>query len=96
MGFPWRQIAQVGLTVVGAVVPGVSAIERIATAFPGMRGKAKQDAVVEIVKASLQASESVAGRDLANDADVEAATRGVIDAVVALQNIVARKAASPA
>jgi len=96
MGFPWRQIAHVGLTVVGAVVPGVSAIERIAAAFPGMRGKAKQDAVVEIVKASLQASESVAGRELANDADVEAATRGVIDAVVALQNIVARKAPSPA
>lgn len=96
MGFPWKKLASVGLTIVGAVVPGVSAIEEIAKAFPGLTGKAKQDAVVELVKAALQTVEGVKGSDLANDADVEAATRGVIDAVVGLQNLLARKAASPA
>jgi len=92
MGFPWKKLAQVGLTIVGTVVPGVSAIEEIAKAFPGMKGKAKQDAVVELVKASLQTLEGIKGGDLANDADVEQATRGVIDAVVGLQNLLARKA----
>lgn len=92
MGFPWKQIAHVGLTIVGAVVPGVAAIEQIARTIPGLRGKAKQDAVVALVRESLAAAEGLKGKDLVDDADVEQATRGVIDAVVALQNLLARKA----
>lgn len=92
MGFPWKKLAQVGITIVGAVVPGVSAIEEIAKGFPGMKGKDKQNAVVELVKAALLTIEGVKGSDLANDDDVIAATRAVIDTVVALQNLLARKA----
>jgi hypothetical protein len=44
-----------------------------------------------MVKATLGLVESGTGRDLLDDEDVEKATREVIDAVVALQNIVANK-----
>lgn len=94
MGFPWKNILQTGLTVLGTIVPGVSAVEQISRALPQLRGKQKQDAVVELVKATLLTTESLAGRDLLEDPEVEKATRGVVDAVVAFQNILAKKAAA--
>lgn len=96
MGFPWRNVFKIGITVLDTVIPGVRTIETIAQLIPGLKGKAKQDAVVELVKQSLEASEQFMGRDLAEDAEVEKATRGVIDAVVSLQNIIAQKAAAKA
>lgn len=77
--------------VAKAVIPGVAQIESVAKIFPQLKGVDKQNAVVALVKASLQASEFVADRDLLNDPEVEKATRAVIDAVVAFQNIVAKK-----
>ena len=44
-----------------------------------------------MVKKMLGLAEAGANRDLLNDEDVEVATRKVIDAVVALQNIIAQK-----
>lgn len=78
--------------VVKAVVPGVAQVESIAKAFPTLKGKAKQDAVVDLVKASLNTAEFVTDKDLLNDPEVEKATRAVIDAVVVFQNIVNKKA----
>lgn len=92
MGLPWGKVFSIGMGVLEVVLPGVRSVEVIARNLPTLRGKAKQDAVVEMVKHSLELGESLIGRDLANDADVERATRGVIDAVVALNNIVAQKA----
>lgn len=94
MGFPWRNVLGIGATVLSTVIPGVATIETVARLIPQLRGKAKQDAVVELVKNALMTAEGLAGRDLADDADVEKATRGVVDAVVALQNIIAQKAAA--
>jgi len=51
--------------------------------------------VLALVKASIVAAEENAGRDLLNDPEVESAARGIIDAVVAFQNIVAKKAPAP-
>lgn len=95
MGFSWKHVANIGLSVLGTIVPGVAAVEQIARGLPTLRGKAKQDAVVELVKAAVTASEQAAGRELLDDPDVEAATRGVVDAVVALNNILAKKAPAP-
>ena len=77
--------------VVKAVVPGVAQIESVAKAFPHLKGVDKQNAVVELVKASLNAAEFITDRDLLNDPEVEKATRAVIDAVVAFQNVVNKK-----
>jgi hypothetical protein len=96
VGFPWKQVLNVGLMIAGAVIPGVGAVEQIAKTIPGMKGQQKQDAVVALVKSSLEAAEGISGKDLLNDADVLQATRAVIDATVALQNIIAAKRAAQA
>lgn len=82
MGMPkWLKAV---VTIAGAVVPGVAQVEAIAKAIPTLKGKQKQDAVVELVKTGLQSAEELSGHDLANDAEVIDATRAVIDAEVAL------------
>ena len=81
----------IGLQIAAAAIPGVGAIEAVAQAIPGLHGKAKQDAVIDLVKNALLAAESITDKDLLSDPDVEAATRGVIDAVVALNNLVKAK-----
>lgn len=91
MGFPWKNLANIGLMIAGATIPGVAAVEQVAKAIPGLKGKQKQDAVFALVQSSLVAAEGISGKDLLDDADVAAATRGVIDATVALQNIIAAK-----
>ena len=77
----------IGLKVLPYVVEAVQWVEKFITT----RGKPKQDAAVEMVKKMLGLAEAGANRDLLNDEDVEVATRKVIDAVVALQNIIAQK-----
>lgn len=92
MKIPWKNILHITAAVVGQIIPGVQVAEQIATSLGDVHGQAKQDAVVELVKSSLMAADSLVGHQLASDADVEKATRGVIDAVVSLHNIVAAKA----
>lgn len=76
--------------VVDTIVPGVAEVERRASDVATLKGKAKQDAVVALVKASTEVAESAAGKDVLNDPAVEAATRAVIDAVVNLHNVTAK------
>src|SRR5262245_9295262 len=95
MKFSWGTALRIGLLALNTIVPGVSQIETSARAIPGFKGKQKQDAVAELVRQALATSEGMAGRDLVDDADVDKATRGVIDAVVALHNIIAAKTAQP-
>ena len=101
MGFSWKDFGKTiglgALDIVGQLIPAVGAVESIAKTLPGLKGSAKQDAAIELVKDSLAAAETITGRDLLNDAEVEAATRDVVDAVVRLHNIVeAAKAAKAA
>jgi len=83
-----KQWLETGLHIAAAFVPGVAQIEALARVIPSLSGKVKQDAVVELVKQSLQTTEGISNKDLLNDAEVEKAARAVIDAVVAFQNIV--------
>ena len=76
-----------GLTLVPMIGEVISIIE----ALKSLKGQQKQDAAVDLVKAILATSEEAFGKDLLNDTEIEAATRQVIDAVVALQNIIAKK-----
>jgi len=88
-----KGLGKTGLAIAGALIPGVAAIEAVAEALPGLSGKQKQDAVVELVKSALLASEGVSEKDLLDDAEVEKAARAVVDATVALMNIVEKKKA---
>ena len=76
-----------GLKLLPFIVEAGSWVEKFITA----KGKYKQDAAIYMVRSSLAVAEVGADRDLLNDDDVETATRTVIDAVVALQNLIAKK-----
>lgn len=80
----------IGMKLLPFIVDAVQWVEKFVT----QRGKQKQDAAVYMVKSILGIVERGANRDLLDDDDVEEATRSVIDAVVALQNIIAKKHAS--
>lgn len=74
----------IGMKLLPYIVEAVRWVEKFITT----KGKYKQDAAVYMVKSILGVAEVGADRDLMNDEAVEKATRAVIDAVVALQNVI--------
>ena len=76
-----------GMKLLPYIVEAVGWVEKFVT----RKGKQKQDAAVYMVKSIVGVAEISGGRDLLDDEEVEDATRKVIDAVVALNNIVASK-----
>ena len=76
----------IGMKLLPYIVEAVKWVEQFVTT----KGKYKQDAAVYMVKSILGVAEVGTDRDLLDDEDVEEATRKVIDAVVALQNVVER------
>ncbi len=93
MGISFGALGGLALKIAGVIVPAVRAIEAIAAAIATLRGQGKQDAAVDLVKGMIEALELGAGRDVLDDAEVEAALRAAIDAIVHLQNVVATKQA---
>tara|TARA_Y100000034_G_scaffold72770_1_gene87679 strand:- start:268 stop:522 length:255 start_codon:yes stop_codon:yes gene_type:complete len=82
MGF-----VQIGLKLLPYIVEAVQWVEKFITS----KGKYKQDAAVYMVKSILGVAERGVDRDILDDDEVESATRKVIDAVVALQNLIKSK-----
>jgi hypothetical protein len=80
----------IGLKVLPYITGAVHAVEQ----FVSAKGKAKEDAAVNMVAGVLQAVEGGSDKDLLNDADVNQATREVMQAVVALENLIAQKRAA--
>jgi hypothetical protein len=78
---------QIGMKLLPYIVEAVQWVEKFITS----KGKYKQDCAVYMVKSILGVAEAGANKDILDDDDVEEATRKVIDAVVALQNIIAKK-----
>lgn len=96
MKIDWRKVSHLGAAIASVVIPGVSDVEELAWSLGGMHGAEKQDAVVELVRKAAAAANSATSTGLIDDADVQKATRGLIDAYVALQTVVAKKhAAAP-
>lgn len=87
----WIAAAGRAVVLLGYVTKAVQAVELLAGA---RRGREKQDAAVDTVKAMLAAAEAGAGRDLLDDDEVDAAVRQTIDAYVALQSVIAKKRAA--
>lgn len=82
--------AEIGFRALPYVLAAVSAVEK----FVAGKGKDKQDAAVEMVKTMLEAVEGSADKNLLDDAQVEAAVRAAINAIVDLQNVIAAVKAS--
>lgn len=81
-----------GFKLLPLIVEAVSWVEKFARG----KGKEKQDAAVGLVAAMLRATEAGFDRDLLDDTQIQDATRKAIDAVVALQNVLAQaKGQSP-
>tara|TARA_R110000824_G_scaffold27017_5_gene92273 strand:- start:1415 stop:1672 length:258 start_codon:yes stop_codon:yes gene_type:complete len=76
-----------GMKLLPYIVEAVGWVEKFVT----RKGREKQDAAVYMVKSIVGVAEIADGRDLLDDEEVEDATRKVIDAVVALNNIVSKK-----
>jgi len=74
-----------GVKLYPLIVMAVNMVEKVVHA----KGKDKQDAAVEAVGVGLEALEAGLGRDLLDNAEVQAALRSAIDAYVHLQNVVA-------
>jgi hypothetical protein len=68
------------------------AIEAIAAAIPELKGPRKRDAAVSLGLEGVALAESLAQKDLLNDPEVAKAAGAFVDAYVALQNVVAKKA----
>jgi hypothetical protein len=79
----------IGLKLLPYIVSCVGAVEQFLKG--GQRGEEKESAAIGMVHAILQTVEVGADRDLLNDSDVNKATREVMQAVVALQNVIASK-----
>ena len=77
-----------GLKIVPLILGAINAVERFIKA-PGVE---KQAAALDMTQIMLAAVEGAAGRDLLNDEDVRVAAKEAIDAIVALQNVIARRA----
>ena len=77
----------IGLKLLPFIVEAINWVEK----FIMKKGVEKQDAAVKMTLSMLGIAEEAMDKDIMNDSDVEKATRRVIDAVVALQNLLASK-----
>jgi hypothetical protein len=73
------------------IAAAVQAVEKL-VAKPGPQ---KQDAALELVAELLPLVEASVGRELLDDADVQAAVRAAIDAVVRLNNVITATCVRP-
>jgi hypothetical protein len=78
---------QATLKIVPFVVEAVQWVER----FVRRKGPEKQDAALQMILSMLSVAEHAKEVDLLDDEEVEAATRKVIDAIVALENLLKKK-----
>lgn len=82
----------IGLKIVPYIFAAVQAVEHF---FSGQHhGAEKQQDAMDMISVFVMATEGIAGRDLLNDQAVRDATKAVITAIVALQNLVATRAKS--
>lgn len=85
-----RDALQLGLNIVGVLFPQIGHIESVAKAVPGLKGKAKEDAAIALTLDGLSLIETIVDKDVLKDEEVAKAVRGVIQAVVALQNVLVK------
>jgi len=86
-----RDWIRIGTLVITALPKIIGLIERIRGSQSGQGAQKRQD-VRELILALVEGAEGATGRDLLNDAEVVKAYDAVNDALVAFQNVIAKKA----
>ena len=79
----------IGLKLLPFIVEAIGWVEKFVT----RKGQEKQDAAIKMCVSMLGIAEAALEKDILEDSEVEEAARKTIDAVVSLQNIIARKQA---
>lgn len=88
MKINFKKIGGVSLAILGSVFPAVKAVEDGVHAVKDAKGsQAKQDAAFELIKNAKELAIEVKDKSLLDNPKIAAATRVLIDAVVALQNV---------
>src|SRR5258708_33621213 len=95
MKISWLQVARIGAGVVGQIVPGVTLVEQLAERLPSLTGGDKKQAIIDLVKNGVLAAEGLTSKDFGLDPELTAGVGGIVDAVVAFHNLVARKVVAP-
>lgn len=85
---------RLGTLIVSALPRIITIVERLRGSQPGQGTQKRQD-VKDLILTLVETTESAAGRDLLNDAEIGEAYDAMNDAIVKFQNVVARKAATP-
>ncbi len=84
--------AQIGFQLIPLIVTAVKTVEKLfkkdPEADPIEASKVKQDAAVELVGDLIPFIEGQISKDVVDDSKVQEAVRAVIDAIVALFNVV--------
>ena len=83
--FNFGKFLPIGLQIIQHIPLVVNAVEALKG---GKRGKEKEDAAVDLFNKTFPFVESIAGKDLINDPQVEAAIRSAMQAIVNVQNVV--------
>tara|TARA_R110000744_G_scaffold29284_1_gene70052 strand:+ start:109 stop:384 length:276 start_codon:yes stop_codon:yes gene_type:complete len=77
----------IGFKLIPFIMESIKWVEKFVT----KKGTDKQDAAVKMTLSMLGIAEEAMGKDILDDKNVQEAARRVIDAVVALQNLIASK-----
>ena len=81
--------SSVGISFMPYIGQAMTIVEMLSS----LKGISKKKQAVDLTRLLVNSSESFSGRDMFNDADVIKAVEAVIDAQVALQNLLAKKGA---
>lgn len=85
MGFDFGKVFEGAVKLLPVIIQAISTVEKLAG---GKKGKDKEDLAVDLVGDLLPLTEAAIGRDLLNDAEVQAAVRELMRAAVATMNVV--------
>jgi len=77
----------IGFKLIPFIMESIKWVEKFVT----KKGTDKQDGAVKMTLSMLGIAEEAMGKDILDDKNVQEAARRVIDAVVALQNLIASK-----
>ena len=75
------------LSIAGTLFPQIGRVEALAKSMPDLKGAAKENAAIALMLEAVSMGESLLSKDVVNNQEVERAVRGLIQAVIALQNI---------
>jgi hypothetical protein len=93
MHFNLGSVLRIAARVGAVVFAQVPTLEKLSGVLEGVSGPQKRALVLDLIRAELSTGDLATGRDLGTDPDVLDASGSLIDAYVALHNVIARKTA---